>query len=90
MLFQEEGLQINIITGCNEVVAKVMFLFMSVILSMLGYPWEAHTPRKHTPPEAHPLEAHTHIPGKHTPTGSTHTHPRKAHPPRKQTASYGP
>ena len=59
-----------IFTGRNEVVAKVMFLLVSVILStgggglpqcMLGYhpPREAHTPPGSTPlQEEHPSEAH--------------------------------
>ena len=68
--------KLALITGHNEVVAKVMFLLVSVILStrggglpqcMLGY---------HTPP----------------PLGSTHALPREARtppPPGKQTPAFG-
>ena len=65
-----------IITGRNEVVAKVMFLLVSVILSrggglpqcMLGYhPPPKHTPGKHTPWQAPPQEAHTSPVSTHTP-----------------------
>ena len=81
-----------IITGCNEVVAKVMFLLMSVILftggrgylpqCMLGY----HTPLEQTPPEQTPPWEQTHPLGADTPPWEqTHPpgsrHPQSRHPP---------
>ena len=83
-----------IFTGCNEVVAKVIFLHLSVILftggclsqCMLGYhtPLGADTPqsRKHSPPEQTPP-----TPPEQTPPGSRHppeqTPPGDRHPLRQ-------
>ena len=93
-----------LINGRNEVVAKVMFLLVSVILltgqgclsqCMLGYhpPPEANTPKKQTPPEADTPR------GRHPPEADTpleadtllpeaDTPPEAAHPPQ-QTTAYG-
>ena len=91
-----------IVTGRNEVVAKVIFLHLSVILftggclpqCMLGYPEQTPPGARHTP------QADTHIPGADTPQDQTHpleqTAPRDSvHPPGlstlpgKQTLAYG-
>ena len=82
-----------IITGCNEVVAKVMFLLMSVILftggrgclpqCMLGY----HTPLEQTPPRADtPLGADIPPGSRHTPLGAG-TPRADTSPPRADTPS---
>ena len=67
--------QLYIFTGCNEVVAKVVFLLVSAILST-GYagmpPPGADTPQEQTPRSRHPPEQ--------TPPGADT--PRGRHPPR--------
>ena len=84
-----------IITGRNDVVAKVMFLLVSVILStggrclpqcMLGYPPGADTPqgRHHPPEQTSPLGTDTPL-GADTPRADT---PREQTPtPRKADSS---
>ena len=68
-----------IITGCNEVVAKVIFLHLSVILFTGGclpqYMLGCHPPGADTPPSRHPP--------RQTPPRSRH--PPKADPPRADT-----
>ena len=63
----------NVITGRNEVVAKVMFLLVSVILSMGGGSASVHAgippPEQTSNPEQTPAQEQT--------------------PPRKQTPAYG-
>ena len=78
-----------LVTGRNEVVAKVMFLLVSVILStggclpqcMLGYhhPWEQTPPQEqtHPPRSRHPPPEQTPPRSKHPPPGA-HTPPPKA------------
>ena len=65
-----------IVTGRNEVVAKVMFLLVSVILLTGGICpsacWDT-----------------THPPGADTPPGADPPPPRSRHPPREQTPAYG-
>ena len=79
-----------LVTGRNEVMAKVMFLLVSVILLTWGVclsacweqtpPWkqtppQKQTPREQTPPRSrHPLGADTPPRSRH-PSGSRHTHP---------------
>ena len=77
----------SFVTGSNEVVAKVIFLHLSVILftggclpqCMLGY----HTPprSRQTPPEQTPPQADT-PPSRHPPE---QTPPRSRHPSRADT-----
>ena len=59
-----------IFTGCNEVVAKVMFLLVSVILSMggvcLSACWDT-TPPEQTPLSRHPPEQTSPTPWQQTP-----------------------
>ena len=81
-----------VITGHNEVEAKVIFLHLSVILftggrgsasvhaGMLPPPPGADTPRADTPQSRHPLGAET--PQEQTP-------PPEQTPPGKQTPAYG-
>ena len=78
-----ESLRSLIFTGRNEVVAKVIFLHLSVILftggclpqCILGY----HTPQEQTPPGSRSPQEQTHPPGADTireqtcPPGSRHT-----------------
>ena len=74
----------RIFTGCNEVVAKVMFLHVSVILLTGGTclrqtpcpppkaespPWSRHPPEADPPRNRHPRE-HTSL--EHTPPRSRH------------------
>ena len=83
----------GVVTGRNEVVAKVMFLLVSVVLltggclpqCMLGYhppgadtPWSRHLPEADTPRTRHPPEQ---TPPEQTPPG--------ADPPQKQTPPPG-
>ena len=94
---------LNLVTGRNEVVAKVMFLQVSVIHSvhrgggglpqcMLGYhpPGTRHPPR----PGTHPPDRHTPRPGTpprdqaDTPPGPGPGRPPRD-PPGKQTPAYG-
>ena len=91
----------NIFTGRNEVVAKVMFLQASVILStggclpqcMLGYhtPWEQTPPGQTPPGSRHPPRADT--PQADTPRADTPPQadtPGSRHPPpKKQVPAYG-
>ena len=86
----------NVITGRNEVVAKVIFLHLSVILftgggvlsqCMLGYHPPEQTPPGADPPwDQTPLGADTPPPREQThPPGSRH--PRSRHPPRETDSS---
>ena len=63
-------LNVNVFTGRNEVVAKVIFLHLSVILFTGGVSASVHAgippPRCRHPPEAHPQGADT-PPGADTP-----------------------
>ena len=85
-----------IITGRNEVVAKVMFLLVSVILFTAGVClsacWDTTTPpEKHTPWEADTPQKQRLPPGKQTPLGSRHPPGKQTHPPGsrlRHTASY--
>ena len=92
----------NLITGRNEVVAKVIFLHLSVIHSVhrgvcLSACWDTTTPLPpgaDTPPpptSRHPQRADP--PGADTPSLQEQTPPRSRppgpDPPRKQTAAYG-
>ena len=68
-----------LITGRNKVVAKVMFLFVSVILSTGGgclpqcmHPWEQTPPQEQTPP------------GADTPSEQTPPPPGSRHPPESR------
>ena len=87
---------LNIITGRNEVVAKVIFLHLSVIHSvhrgggglpqcMLGYPPGADTPPRSRPPpppqEQTPRSRHP-PPREQTPLEQTSTPPEQTPPPR--------
>ena len=91
----------SVITGRNEVVAKVIFLHLSVILFTGGVSTSVHAgiphpPRsRHTPQSRHPPRADTPPLRKQTPPweqtpppGSRHTPPEQT-PPRKQTPGYG-
>ena len=90
----------SIITGRNEVVAKIIFLHLSVIHSvhrgglpqcMLGY----HPPGADTPPGQNPLDQNP--PGPYTPPEQTPPDqtpmgadtPQEQTPPGKQTPAYG-
>ena len=76
---------ISFITGRNEVVAKVMFLLVSVIL-LTG---EGVSASMHAgiPPRSRPPPPSRHPPG--ADTSPEQTSPRSRHPPRKQTLAYG-
>ena len=77
----------TIITGRNEVVAKVIFLHLSVILFTGGVSASVHAGIPHPPPEQTPLQSR-HPPSRHppkkTPPGSRHTHPLGADPPQSR------
>ena len=78
--------QTDIVTGRNEVVAKVIFLHLSVILFTggvcLSACWDAHPPgTRHHPPT--PGTRHHHPPWDQTPP------PRDQTPPGKLTPAYG-
>ena len=75
------------ITGRNEVVAKVMFLQVSVILSTGGISGEPIPPTKENPPRRgrHPPTRQTPPPGpRRTPPGPRRTPQRGRHPPPDQ------
>ena len=65
------------ITGCNEVVAKVMFLHVCVILFIGGVSGQGEHPRTGRPPP------------EHTPPPGADTPPSSRHPPRMHTPAYG-
>ena len=73
-----------IITGRNEVVAKVMFLHVCVILFTGGVSGQGDPPRQGEPPPPPPDQADT-------PPDQADTPPRtrQTPPPRKQTPEYG-
>ena len=89
-----------IFTARNEVVAKVMFLLVSVILLTRGgvclsARWDT-TPQEQTPPGADTPREQTHPPGADIPSPrSRHPLPREQTPPpeqtplKKQTPAYG-
>ena len=91
---------IQLITGRNEVVAKVMFLLVSVILFTGGVclsacwdmtPWEAGPPRK----QASPPQKQASPPGEQAPPGSRHppgkqTSPKAGTPPPRHTVNERP
>ena len=88
-----------VITGRNEVVAKVVFLLMSVILltggclpqCMLGYhpPWE-QTPPGSRPPWEQTNPRSRHLPGADNPPGSGHHPPEQTPPGSRPTRSRHP
>ena len=86
-------LAVSVITGRNEVVAKVIFLHLSVILftggHVCGRTPPSQTPRQQTNPRSiHPSGSRP-LPGSR-PLGSRHPPPQtRHHPPRKQTPAYG-
>ena len=89
-------LECNLVTSCNEVVAKVMFLLVSVILltgvclpqCMLGYhPGSRHPPPKQTPSGADPQEQtpprSRHPPEQTPPEQTPQSRPPRADPPEQ-------
>ena len=89
------GKPLSFITGRNEVVAKVIFLHLSVILFTGGGclphpPWGADTPRsRHTPPPRadNPLPPSRHPPGADAPSPGADTpqsRPPRSRPPWEQ------
>ena len=65
---------------CNEVVAKVIFLHLSVILFTGGGVSEADPPGRHTPRQVPPSRQ-----ARHPPAGT----PRQVHPPGRYTPQAG-
>ena len=83
---------VTLITGRNEVVAKVMFLHVSVILFTGGVSRQGEPPPQtrqgDLPDQADPLEQT--LPDQADPPGTRHTPPEQAgRPPGKQTSAYG-
>ena len=91
-----------LITGRNEVVAKVMFLHVSVTVNRGGLrrtppdQGEPPGPGTHPPTKENPPGPGTHPPTKENPPGPGTHHPRTRHtppdqgePPGKNTAAYG-
>ena len=83
----------QVFTGCNEVVAKVMFLLEFVIVFTGGSasvhvgipPWEQSYPLEQSSPKSR------YPPGAGTPQGQIppRADPHKSRPPRRQTLAYG-
>ena len=75
-----------IFTGRNEVVAKVMFLHVCVILFTGGVSGQGEPPRSRHPP---PGADTTTTPRADTFPGADTTPPQSRHPPRKHSPAYG-
>ena len=85
---------IMFITGRNEVVAKVIFLHLSVIHSVhrgvfLSACWDTTPPGPATPPPTPPGPATPPPLGPATPPPNQAPHPRPGTPPSKLTPAYG-
>ena len=75
---------VNFVTGRNEVVAKVKFLHLFVILLTGGVVEVSHKALRQMPPppdQAHHPPDQAHPPGPDTPPDHTHTPPDQTHPP---------
>ena len=89
-MLMDVNCQQNLITGRNEVLAKVIFSQASVILlTGWGVPDQAHPPGRYTPPAGTPLAGtppsrQVHPPGRYTPLPGRYTPLQAGTPPSRQ------